>query len=108
MFLRSIILATCLSLSIGCVYRLDVQQGNEITSDMVAQLKPGMSKREVIKVLGFPLINDPFNANRWDYYYSLKSGKTRKVVSQQSATLIFDGDSLQSIDTNLEDGNSAS
>ena len=84
----------------GCVYKQDVQQGNEITEEMLSQISPGMSKREVIKVLGFPLINDPFNRNRWDYYYSLKSGRSKEVVTQ-SATLMFDGDSLISVETRL-------
>ena len=90
----------------ACVYRMDVQQGNEVTSEMVSQLEPGMSKREVIKILGYPLINDPFNKDRWDYYYSLKPGKKRKETTRASATLIFDGDSLKSIDAQLPAQNS--
>ncbi len=96
MIIRAILLIICFVVSTGCVYRLDVQQGNEITSEMVEQVSVGMDKREVVKVLGLPLVNDPFNNDRWDYYYSFKSGKTRKVV-QESATLIFEGDLLASI-----------
>lgn len=80
----------------GCLYRQDVQQGNEITREMVDQVRPGMTKREVIKVLGFPLINDPFNKDRWDYFYSLKKGLSKKPA-QQSVTLQFNGDLLQSM-----------
>ena len=96
------ILATLIAISIttGCVYRVDVQQGNEINQSLIDQVSEGMTKREVIRLLGFPLINDPFNRDRWDYFYSLKDGKTQKV-SQQSATLIFSEDELQSIETNL-------
>jgi len=100
MLFRSIFIAVCLSLISGCVYRLDVQQGNEITEQMVAKVKLGMTKREVVKVLGYPLINDPFNSDRWDYYYSLKKGRS-KTVTRQSATLMFNGDSLESIDKKL-------
>jgi outer membrane protein assembly factor BamE len=100
MLFRSIFFAACISLISGCVYRLDVQQGNEITEQMVSQVKPGMTKREVVKVLGYPLINDPFNSDRWDYYYSLKQGRSKSVI-RQSASLIFNGDSLESIDTRL-------
>jgi len=103
-FQRLIIFAALtfsLGIAGGCVYRQDIQQGNEITSEMVEQIKPGMSRREVIRVLGFPLINDPFNRDRWDYYYSLKRGKS-KTVSSQSATLFFEGDSLKSIDSTVD------
>ena len=100
MFFRFFIALSLITLS-ACVYRLDVQQGNEITSEMISQVEPGMSKREVVKILGYPLINDPFNKDRWDYYYSLTPGKKRKATERASATLIFDGDSLKSIDAQL-------
>lgn len=52
-------------------YRIDIQQGNFVSQDMVAQLKPGMTKEQVRFVLGTPLITDIFHAERWDYVYSL-------------------------------------
>jgi len=107
MRLRFIFLAACISLASGCVYRLDVQQGNEITEEMVSRVKAGMTKREVIKVLGYPLINDPFNRDRWDYFYSLKVGRS-KTVTQQSATLFFNGDNLESIVTRLPESENSS
>lgn len=102
------IVVLCLVLSSGCIYRVDVQQGNEITSEMVSQIEPGMSKREVVKILGFPLINDPFNKDRWDYFYSLKPGKARRVTERSSATLIFEGDSLKSIEAKLPEAKTES
>jgi outer membrane protein assembly factor BamE len=50
-------------------YRMEVQQGNSVTQDMVSQLKRGMSKEEVRAVLGTPLLADIFHAERWDYVY---------------------------------------
>lgn len=90
----------------ACVYRLDVQQGNEITPEMIASVKPGMTRREVVKVLGYPLVNDPFNRNRWDYFYSFKSGRT-KEITRRSAKLYFEGDYLTSIDSNIVAENTA-
>lgn len=88
------------------VYKIDIQQGNEITAAMLAELELGMSKREVGKLLGFPLVTDPFHANRWDYYFYLKRGATGEV-QQHSATLHFDDDALNRIDSGLlEDGES--
>jgi outer membrane protein assembly factor BamE len=71
------ILLSCLALA-GCgfVHKIDVQQGNYITQDMVDKLKPGMTRAEVRQVLGTPMLADVFHANRWDYYYSnVKGGK---------------------------------
>jgi outer membrane protein assembly factor BamE len=52
-------------------YRPDVQQGNVITSDMVDQLRPGMTRDQVKFMLGTPLLTDEFHPDRWDYLYYL-------------------------------------
>ncbi len=91
----------CLLFMVGCsylkfpgVYSLDIQQGNIITQDMVDQLKPGMTKRQVRFVLGTPLVADTFNPDRWDYYYSLKDAKGK--VTKESPTVFFAEDKLTS------------
>jgi outer membrane protein assembly factor BamE len=50
-------------------YRIEIQQGNYVSQEMVAQLRPGMSKEQVRFVLGTPLVTDIFHADRWDYVY---------------------------------------
>jgi len=50
-------------------YRIDIQQGNYVTQDMVSRLKPGMTKDQVRDILGTPLLTDIFHAQRWDYVY---------------------------------------
>ncbi len=98
---NTIILCTALYLS-GClVYKADVQQGNDITAEMVSQLTIGMTRREVTRIVGFPLINDPFHKNRWDYYYSLKNGKTGEV-ERQSVSLTFSDDLLGDIASSFD------
>ena len=74
------------------VYRLDIQQGNIITQEMVDQLKLGMTKRQVNFVLGTPLIQDSFNQDRWDYYYSLRNSKGE--LSNKRFTVYFSNDEL--------------
>ena len=86
----------------GCVYRIDIQQGNEITPEMIEQLELGMTKREVTRILGLPLITDPFHRDRWDYYYSHKEGRTGNVTSQQ-ATLLFTDDLLSDVSSSFSD-----
>jgi outer membrane protein assembly factor BamE len=56
-------------------YRIDIRQGNYITQEMVAQLKPGMTRDQVRFILGTPLVADIFHAARWDYIYSFKPGR---------------------------------
>ena len=47
-------------------YKIDVQQGNVLTQEMVSQLKPGLTKDQVRFLLGTPVLMDMFHANRWD------------------------------------------
>tara|TARA_B100000035_G_scaffold112962_1_gene95884 strand:- start:38619 stop:39638 length:1020 start_codon:yes stop_codon:yes gene_type:complete len=54
------------------VYKMEIQQGNEIDSEMLLKLKPGMTKSQVKFILGTPLIADSFHKDRWDYLYVLK------------------------------------
>ena len=55
-------------------YKIDVQQGNVLTQEMVAQLRPGLTKDQVRFILGSPVLTDMFHANRWDYVYRLQKG----------------------------------
>jgi outer membrane protein assembly factor BamE len=79
-------------------YRMDIQQGNYITQDMVSQLKNGMSKEQVRYVLGTPLLTDVFHAERWDYVYWLdRRGQPREqrrlaVFFQDGKLARLDGD----------------
>jgi len=56
-------------------YRIDVRQGNYVSQDMVARLKPGMTRDQVRFVLGTPLVADIFHADRWDYVYRFQPGR---------------------------------
>lgn len=68
-------IVSCLILSLllsACFirpYKFDLEQGNIITNEKVAQITPGMSEEQVRYVLGTPMLNDVFHTNRWDYVY---------------------------------------
>ncbi|MGH8757269.1 MAG: outer membrane protein assembly factor BamE, partial [Burkholderiales bacterium] len=53
-------------------HKMDVQQGNVVTEDMLGKVKSGMTKSQVRFALGTPLISDPFHAERWDYVYRFR------------------------------------
>jgi outer membrane protein assembly factor BamE len=73
-------------------YRMVIQQGNFISQEMVAQLKPGMSKEQVRFVLGTPLVTDIFHADRWDYVFfrELADGKRE----QRNLSVVFENSKL--------------
>lgn len=77
---------------VSCVYKIDVQQGNFVTNDLVAKLKDGMTKAEVKGLLGTPLLNDIFHANRWDYYFSNVRG--RKAEDRTELSVFFENDKV--------------
>ena len=83
--LRSVSIASlaCLCLvNAGCFssYRVEIQQGNVISAEQIEKLIPGTPRDEVRFILGTPLIEDPFHAQRWDYFYSLDPAKGEKVT----------------------------
>ncbi len=53
-------------------YRIDIVQGNAVTKEQVALVRPGMTREQVQAVLGSPMLADPFHADRWDYFFSLR------------------------------------
>lgn len=63
-------------------YRPDIQQGNFVSQEMVAQLKPGMTQDQVVFLLGTPLLNDMFHADRWDYAFRLQKGNGEITTSR--------------------------
>ena len=100
-FLKLSLLGLCLSVLSACggnilqfpgVYKIDILQGNIITQDMVDQLRPGMTKRQVIFVMGTPLVADPFHQDRWDYVYNYQPGGGERVG--EHLTVFFENDAL--------------
>ncbi|HET8807785.1 MAG TPA: outer membrane protein assembly factor BamE [Methylophaga sp.] len=88
--LMILILSGCSKDKIPGVYRIDIQQGNDVTQEMIAKLEPGMSKSQVNYVMGTPLLIDTFHPNRWDYVYSFQPGNGER--KQRRITLFFDED----------------
>jgi outer membrane protein assembly factor BamE len=87
-----------LLLLVGCSsvpslpYKIEVQQGNVITQEMVDKLKPGMTRSQVRFALGSPMISDAFHENRWDYVYRLE--QVGRLVEQRNLTVFFEDDKL--------------
>ncbi len=77
------------------VYKIDVQQGNVITQDMLAQLEPGMDKAKVRYIMGTPLVVDVFHQDRWDYVYTEQKRGGHRL--QRRVSLYFRNDRLERV-----------
>ena len=77
-------------------YRIDIVQGNAITKEQAAQIKPGLTRLQVRDILGTPLVADPFHATRWDYIFTLRRPGTG--VQRRSVVVTFEGDVVKAIE----------
>ena len=94
------LLIVCCTLLAGCgasvptikPFKMDIQQGNVVTSKMLLQLKPGMTKSQVRFIMGTPLVVDSFHKDRWDYFYQMR--QAGKIVEQRRVILDFEKELL--------------
>jgi len=99
--LRSLLvagLALCaVSALSGCVYRMNIQQGNYLEPRAVAQLQVGMTRSQVRYLLGTPMVPDAFDNDRWDYLYYLKRGRL-SAPEQRHLIVYFKDDKVSRVD----------
>jgi outer membrane protein assembly factor BamE len=67
-------------------YKVEIVQGNFVSKEQVAALKPGMSRQQVRDILGTPLVMSVFRTDRWDYVFTLKR---RGVPAQERKLAVF-------------------
>lgn len=79
----------------ACVYRIDIQQGNILAQKDIDKLRPGLTKKQVVFVLGSPVVDDAFSDNHWTYLYSYKRAKLDTMTTKR-LEVFFDGDKLVS------------
>jgi outer membrane protein assembly factor BamE len=102
----SVVLALlCAALLAGCgvpralgiaPYKIEIQQGNFVSQEMVSQLKSGMSKDQVRQIMGTPLLVDIFHAERWDYLYSRETTEGKR--EKRKVVIFFEDGKLARID----------
>lgn len=88
-----VVLVASLTAGCGVIYRQPIYQGNLLEQSAVEQLQAGMSKQQVVTLLGTPSISDPFNQSRWDYTASQRVGRLART-EVKNLTLWFEGDNL--------------
>ena len=77
-------------------YRIEVVQGNVLTKEQVALVKPGLSRAQVRDILGSPLLTDTFHADRWDYVFTIRRQGTEP--QQRNVVVRFEGEALKSVE----------
>jgi outer membrane protein assembly factor BamE len=96
--IRSILAAGCVIVAFsGCLYRMDIPQGNRIGSEKLDQLEIGMTRNQVKFLLGSPAVVDTYRPNQWHYVYFNKDGSSQKIEKKRM-TLHFKDDLLFGID----------
>ena len=80
-------------------YRIDIQQGNYLSQEMVTQLKRGMTRDQVRFILGTPLVADIFHADRWDYVYQLD--RPGQPLVQRHLAVFFAEDKLDRLEGDI-------
>lgn len=94
--MQKIILTTLLAFVLaGCVHKMDIEQGNIVTREMLAQIHPGISEQSTKEILGPPLLMNTFADNRADYVYTFKPGYGKET--EKYITLIFKNQRLQEV-----------
>ena len=91
-----LLMALVLGSASGCVYRATVQQGNFIKTEDLDQLATGMTRKQVMFLLGTPMIADPFHQDRWDYVYYLKLGRD-EATYRRWVSVYFEDDVVTEI-----------
>jgi len=102
--LLGLLIGLCIATS-GCVYRINIQQGNFLEAKDVDRVTVGMTRAQVRSLLGTPMVADPFNNSRWDYVFYFKHGRASKPA-RRHFIVFFEDDRVTRIER-AEMGNNA-
>lgn len=108
-YLQTICRATCTAIALlalcglpaGCVYQVDVQQGNKLEPKDVERVKVGMTRNQVRFLLGTPMVSDVFHDDRWDYFYYFRPGRSNDP-ERRWLIVWFDGDVVREIQRDVQ------
>ena len=99
--LRQILLIVAFGLVVSaCVYRVDVQQGNLLEDHDIDAVQIGMTRSQVLFLLGTPVVRDSFHRDRWDYIYYFRKGRSRNA-DRSWLIVFFEGDRVKEIEPDV-------
>ncbi len=82
----------------GCVYRMNIQQGNFLEESAIAQVQVGMTRSQVRYLLGTPMVPDAFDRDRWDYLYYFRGGRRFKAPQERHLIVWFKEDKVDRLE----------
>lgn len=71
------------------LHKTVILQGNQIEDTRLEQIKPGMAHLDVQRILGTPLVRDPYHPNVWHYTF-MSTLSTGEQTAQQNVKVTFD------------------
>ena len=92
-------LSGCNNIGFPGVYLINIDQGNIVDQEMVDQLKPEMTRRQVRFLLGTPIVEDTFNNDRWDYIRLVRRGND--TLLRRRLTVVFENNVLVDVEGDL-------
>ncbi len=78
-------------------HKIDIQQGNLLSTEQIEQVEVGMSRGDVVELLGRPITSNQLNENRWDYIFSINRSGEKPNVKRLS--LDFENDVVKTLET---------
>ena len=99
LLLPTLALSGCNNIGFPGVYLINIDQGNIVDQEMVDQLKPEMTRRQVRFLLGTPIVEDTFNNDRWDYIRLVRRGND--TLLRRRLTVVFENDVLVDVEGDL-------
>lgn len=96
----SLFITGCSHLRFPAAFKIDVAQGNILEVDKVKQLQPGMTQRQVVYLLGSPVMRDPFQPSVWNYVYQFS--RRGQAPNFYRLELVFDKDILRVVNADLD------
>lgn len=82
------------------IYKMDVEQGNHITKNAAQQLRPNMTKQEVLKIMGSPTLKSALDKNRWDYCYCLTKNDNNSCIKKK-ISVFFKNNKLSHLERSI-------
>ena len=96
LFLSQLSLSGCGAWWLPRAHKIEIQQGNVLPDEAVASIVEGMTRREVVNILGEPVVFNPKNGVRWDYIYSINSSGDSPDAKR--LTIMFENDRVVNIE----------